>query len=204
MTPLVLVAKTAKVGIMVLSDSDIKREVKKKHILISPFDPKCVQPASYDLKLGREFRVFKSIHKAYFDVKKNSSEDFIELIKIKDSSPLIVHPGEFILARTIETVGIPRDLIGRLEGKSSLGRIGIIVHATAGFIDPGFKGTLTLEMTNVANIPIALYPGMRIAQISFMRMESPAEVPYGEIRGSKYWGQVGPTPSKISEDFKKK
>lgn len=188
---------------MILSDSDIRQEIAKKHLLISPFDSSLLQPASYDLRLGKEFKVFKSIHKAYFDVKQNNVEEFMELIRIKDGNPLIVHPGEFILGRTIEVVGIPPDLIGRLEGKSSLGRLGIIVHATAGFVDPGFKGTLTLEMSNIANIPIALYPGMKVAQISFMRMETPCEVPYGKVRGSKYWGQIRPTGSRIILDFKK-
>jgi len=188
---------------MVLSDIDIKREVQKKHIFISPFDSSCVQPASYDLKLGNEFRVFNNLNKPYLDIK-NYDDSFMELVRVKGETPLIIHPGEFVLGTTIETVGIPNDLIGRLEGKSSLGRIGIIIHATAGFVDPGFRGNLTLEMTNVANIPITLYPGMKIGQISFMRLETPTEKPYGKVRHSKYWGQKGPTASKIWKDFNKK
>lgn len=188
---------------MILSDIDIKREVASKHLLILPFDPKSVQPASYDIKLGYEFRIFKNIHKPYLDLK-NPIEDFMELIRIKDDKHLIIHPGEFLLGTSIERVRIPSDMIARLDGKSSLGRLGIIVHATAGYIDPGFKGHITLEMTNVANIPIALYPGMRIGQISFMRLETPAGIPYGIRRGSKYQSQKGPTPSRIWKDFKNK
>lgn len=187
---------------MILSDVDIKREIKNKHLIITPYDLSSVQPASYDISLGREFRIFKNIHKAYLDVK-NHAEDFMELIEIKKADPLIVHPGEFVLGSTIEWIEIPKDIISRLDGKSSLGRLGIIVHATAGYIDPGFKGHITLEMTNVANIPIALYPEMRIGQISFMRLETPAERPYGRARKSKYQRQKGPTASKVWKDFEK-
>jgi dCTP deaminase len=188
---------------MILSDVDIRREVKKGHLLISPYDSSSVQPASYDVKLGHEFRIFKNIHKPFLDVK-NHLEDFMELIKIKKRGHLIIHPGEFVLGTTVEKVKIPKDLIARLDGKSSLGRLGIIVHATAGYIDPGFNGYITLEMTNVANIPITLYPGMRIGQVSFMRLETPAGRPYGRIRKSKYQGQKGPTVSRVWRDFKGK
>lgn len=188
---------------MILSDSGIKKEVASKHIVISPFDPLSVQPASYDVKLGNEVRIFRNIHKPFLDIKKHI-EDFMELIKIKDGTPFIIHPNEFILGTTIERIKIPRDIIARLDGKSSLGRLGVIVHATAGYIDPGFSGHITLEMTNLSNIPIALYPGTRVGQISFMRLETPAEVPYGRRRKSKYQGQKGPTASKIWKDFKKK
>ena len=187
---------------MILSDFDIKREIAKKHLIISPFELSSVQPASYDVKLGEEIRIFRNITKPYLDVK-NPVEDFMELIKIRNGTPFIIHPREFVLGTTVERIQIPRDLIGRLDGKSSLGRLGIVVHATAGYIDPGFRGYITLEITDVANIPIALYPGMKIGQISFMRLETPAEVPYGKPRGSKYQGQRGPTASKIWKDFQK-
>lgn len=188
---------------MILSDYDIKREIAKKHLLISPYDPSCVQPASYDVKLGHEVRIFKNISKPYLDLI-DKEEDYMELIKIKDGEAFIVHPGEFVLGTSIERVGIPRDMIARLDGKSSLGRLGIIIHATAGYIDPGFKGYITFEITNVANIPITLYPEMRVGQLSFMRLETPAERPYGRGRGSKYQGQKGPTASRIWRDFKRK
>lgn len=186
---------------MILSDTDIKREIKSHHILISPFDPAAIQPASYDIELGNRVRIFKNITKPFLDIK-NHVEDYMELVKIKDGEPFIVHPGEFILGTSVEKVRIPTDLIARLDGKSSLGRLGIIVHATAGYIDPGFYGNITLEITNLSNIPIALYPGMKIGQISFMRLESPAEMPYGERRGSKYQGQKGPTVSRAWKDFR--
>ena len=187
---------------MILSDVDIKREVKRKHLIITPFDLSSIQPASYDVRLGNEIRIYRNITNAYLDVRDNP-RNFMELVRIKKGDPMILHPREFVLGTTIERVKIPRDLIARLDGKSSLGRLGIIIHATAGYIDPGFRGNLTLEMTNVSNIPIALYPGMKIGQVSFMRLETPSEIPYGKPRGSKYQNQKGPTPSKIWKDFKK-
>ncbi len=187
---------------MILSDIDIKKEIKSKNLLISPFDPKAVQPASLDVKMASEFRIFKNSTKPYLDVKE-PADDFMELIKIKKGDPIIIHPGEFLLGTTIEKVKIPNDMVAQLNGRSSLGRLGIIVHATAGFIDPGFEGFVTLEITNVATLPIALYPGMRIGQLSFTRLSSPAENPYSPKRGSKYSGQVGPTTSRIWRDFEK-
>lgn len=187
---------------MILSDGDIKREIKAKHIRVTPFDPSCVQPASYDVKLGNSVRIFKNLTKPFLDIKDNP-EDIMELVKIKKGEPFIVHPGEFVLGTTVEKIYIPNDIIARLDGKSSLGRIGIIIHATAGYIDPGFEGYITLEMTNVSNIPIALYPGMRIGQISYMRLETPSTHPYGRGRGSKYQHQFGPTASRIWKDFQK-
>lgn len=151
--------------------------------------------------MDSEFRVFKNTQKAYLDVKEDFSQ-YMELIKIPKDKPLIIHPGEFLLGTTIEKFTIPDDLVAQLMGRSSIGRLGIIVHATAGFIDPGFSGFITLEMTNVANIPIALYPGMRIGQVSFTRLTTPAAHPYSPKRGSKYSGQKGPTASKIWKDFK--
>ena len=185
---------------MILSDTDIKKEIKKKRLIISPFKPSSIQPASYDVVLGNEFRIFKNTQKAYLDVKEDFSS-FMELIKIPKGKPLIIHPGEFLLGTTLEKFTIPDTLVGQLMGRSSIGRLGIIVHATAGFIDPGFEGHVTLEMTNVANIPIALYPGMRIGQVSFTRLTTPAKNPYSQKKGSKYTGQKGPTVSKIWKDF---
>ena len=187
---------------MILSDIDIKKEIKSGRLRITPFDKNSIQPASLDVKMGSEFRIFKNTQKAFLDVKE-PADDYMEFIKIPNGKPLIVHPGEFLLGTTIEKIKLPNDLVGQLNGRSSLGRIGIIVHATAGFIDPGFEGYITLEMTNLANIPIMLYPGMRIGQIAFTRMSSAAEKPYGPSRGSKYSGQVGPTISRIWKDFEK-
>lgn len=185
---------------MILSDQDIIKEVKSGKLGLSPFDRKAVQPASYDVKLGNEFRIFKNAHKAYLDVKEDLTS-FMELVKIKKGDPIIIHPREFVLGTTVEVITLPNDLVSHLNGRSSLGRLGLVIHATAGFIDPGFSGHITLEMTNVANIPIALYPGMRIGQFSFMRLSSPAKVPYGKSRGSKYSGQRGPTVSRLWKDF---
>ncbi len=187
---------------MILSDIDIKKEIKAKRLIVTPFNPKNIQPASLDVKLGNEIRIFKNTQKAYLDVKE-PFEDYMELIKIPKDKPLIVHPGEFLLGTTVEKVKLPNDLVGQLNGRSSLGRLGIIVHATAGFIDPGFDGYITLEMTNVANIPIALYPGMRIGQIAFIRLSTPSSKPYGKKLNSKYLGQKGPTTSRIWKDFEK-
>lgn len=185
---------------MILSDRDIQKEISKKRLRISPFKRSSIQPASYDVTLGSEFRIFKNTQKAYLDVKEDFSK-FMELVKIPNGKPLIVHPREFLLGTTTEKFKIPDDLVAQLMGRSSIGRLGIIVHATAGFIDPGFEGYVTLEMTNVANIPIALYPGMRIGQVSFTRLSTPAKNPYDTTRGSKYKGQKGPTVSKIWKDF---
>ncbi len=187
---------------MILSDRDIKKEIKNKRLTITPYNSNFVQPASYDVTLGSEVRVFKNTQKAYLDVKEDAS-GFMELIKIPKSKPLIVHPGEFMLGTTLERVSLPDDIVGQLNGRSSLGRLGLIIHATAGYVDPGFEGFLTLEMTNVSNIPIALYPGMRIGQIAFLKLSSPSEKPYGPAKGSKYKGQKGPTESRIWKDFTK-
>lgn len=185
---------------MILSDVDLQKEIKNRRVIISPFNLSSIQPASYDVTLGDQFRIFKNTQKAYLDVKEDFSE-FMELIKIPKGKPLIIHPREFLLGTTVEKVKLPDDIVAQLMGRSSIGRLGIIVHATAGFIDPGFEGHITLEMTNVANIPIALYPGMRIGQISFTRMSSPAKNPYSPKRGSKYSGQKGPTVSRVWRDF---
>jgi len=186
---------------MVLSDHTIREEIAARRLVIDPFDDRLVQPASVDLRLGREFRVFRNYRLPFIDVKKEMPE-LTELEKIEDEVPFILHPGEFVLAVTLERVEIPNDLVGRLDGKSSLGRLGLIVHSTAGFVDPGFKGRLTLELTNVANLPITLYYAMPVSQISFSRLTTPADEPYGEAKGSKYQEQTGPEPSRFYLNYR--
>ncbi len=186
---------------MVLSDRSIKELVKSKKLIIAPFKPELIQPSSYNLRLANTFRIFRNTKKAFLDVR-HPVDDFMELVKLKDDEPLIIHPGEFILGETMEYFEFPSDLVGRLEGKSSLARLGIVVHATAGYFDPGFRGTGTLEMSNLANIPIALYPGMKIGQMSFHFLSTPADRPYGSRElGSKYQGQSGPTESRLFREF---
>jgi dCTP deaminase len=185
---------------MILSDRDIRLEIEKGRIEIDPFDPACVQPSSVDLHVDRGFRVFANNRYPYIDVRQEQP-DLTELVETADGEPFILHPGEFVLGSTTERVRIPDDIVARLEGKSSLGRLGLLIHSTAGYVDPGWNGFLTLELSNVANLPITLYPGMRIGQISFFRLTTPAETPYGSA-GNKYQGQRGPTPSRAIEDFR--
>ncbi|MHB1134916.1 MAG: dCTP deaminase [Chloroflexota bacterium] len=185
---------------MVLSDRTIKEELDKGRIIIEPLDCRCVQPSSVDLHLASQFRVFRNSRLPYIDVR-NPMSDLTELIEIEPDRPFILHPGEFALGATLERVALPDDIVARLEGKSSLGRLGLLIHSTAGFIDPGWDGHLTLELSNVANLPITLYGGMRIGQISFLRMTTPVERPYGSPGlGSRYQGQVEPTPSRYHLD----
>jgi dCTP deaminase len=179
----------------VLSDRSIREEIEAGRLVIDPWDTQFLQPASVDLRLGREFRVFRNYRLPYIDPKQEMPS-LTEIEVIEDGASFILHPGEFALAVTVESVAIPDDLVGRLDGKSSLGRLGLIVHSTAGFVDPGFHGRLTLELTNIANLPIALYYQMPVSQISFMRLSTPAERPYGSGGGSKYQGQSGPEPSR--------
>src|SRR5690606_29249711 len=186
---------------VILSDRTIREEVDAGRIVIDPFDPACVQPSSVDLHLDRYFRVFRNHTLGFIDVKQNL-EDLTELVEHTDEDPFILHPGEFVLGSTSERVALPDDLVARLEGKSSLGRLGLLIHSTAGFVDAGWDGQLTLELSNVANLPITLYPGMKIGQISFIRMTTAADRPYGSGElGSKYQGQVGPRPSRYWENF---
>jgi len=184
---------------MILSDRTIREEIDAGRIVIDPFDPTCVQPSSVDLHVDNQFRVFANSRYPYIDVKEEMP-DLTELVEVKPDEPFILHPGEFVLGSTAERVGIPNDLVARLEGKSSLGRLGLLIHSTAGYVDPGWDGYLTLELSNVANLPITLYPGMRIGQISFFKLTTPADVPYGSA-GNKYQGQRGPTPSRFFRDF---
>lgn len=187
---------------MILSDRDIREAISSGRVGIDPFDEGDIQPSSVDLHVDRLFRTFHNARHPYIDVKK-PMEDLTELIEVEDDEPFILHPGEFVLGSTAEYVKLPNDLVARLEGKSSLGRLGLLIHSTAGYVDPGFQGHLTLELSNVANLPITLYPGMKIGQISFFQLTSPAENPYGSgAVGSKYQGQRGPTPSKYFENFK--
>jgi len=186
---------------VVLSDRSIREAIASGRLGLEPFDPAAVQPASVDLRLGREFRVFRNWRYSYIDPRE-PQPDLTEVVEIADDEPFILHPGEFVLARTEEVVTLPDDLVGRVEGKSSNGRLGLLVHATAGYVDPGFSGTLTLELSNVANLPIRLYRGMKIGQIAFEQVSTPVERPYGsEGLGSKYQGQRLPTASRAFQDY---
>jgi dCTP deaminase len=188
---------------VVLSDRDIRAEIDAGRIVIDPFIPEAVQPSSVDLHLDRRFRVFRNSRYPYIDVRADQPE-LTELVEIGGDDPFILHPGEFVLGSTYERVQLPNDLVARLEGKSSLGRLGLLIHSTAGYVDPGWEGNLTLELSNVANLPITLYDGMKIGQISFQRLSSPAEVAYGEASiGSKYRGQRDPTASLYHRDFER-
>src|SRR6266516_779441 len=186
---------------MILSDRDIRAHVESGRITIDPFDPACVQPSSVDLHVDSQFRVFATSRYPFIDVREEMP-DLTELVEVKPDEPFILHPGEFVLGSTMERVAIPDDLVARLEGKSALGRLGLLIHSTAGYVDPGWDGNLTLELSNVANLPITIYYGMKIGQISFQRMSSPVEVAYGDARiGSKYRGQRDPTASLYHRDF---
>jgi dCTP deaminase len=185
----------------VLSDRDIRTSIEAGEIVIKPYDPKDLQPSSVDLHLDRRFRVFRNNRYAYIDVR-NPQPDLTELLTIENDEPFVLHPGEFVLGQTLEWTELPNDLVARLEGRSSLGRLGLLIHSTAGYVDPGWKGNLTLELSNVANLPIALYYGMSIGQISFFKMSSPVERPYGSPElGSKYQGQSEPTASAFHRNF---
>src|SRR5689334_18090093 len=186
---------------MVLSDGSIRREIEAGRIVIDPYDGDLIQPSSIDVRVDRRFRVFQNSRYPYIDVRQ-AMEDLTELVEVQGEEPFILHPGEFVLGQTLERVTLPNDLVARLEGKSSLGRLGLLIHSTAGFIDPGFGGNITLELSNVANLPITIYHGMPIGQISFMRMDQAVENPYGAGRNaSKYQGQAEPTPSRFYLNF---
>jgi dCTP deaminase len=188
---------------MILSDRDIRGEIKAGRIVIDPYLPDAVQPSSVDLHLGNRFRVFRNNRTAVIDPRIEQPE-LTELVEISGDEPFVLHPGEFVLGATFERVALPDDLVARLEGRSSLGRMGLMIHSTAGYVDPGWEGTLTLELSNVANLPIKLYDGMKIGQISFQRLSSAAEVPYGDKRiGSRYRGQTDPTASRYHADFER-
>jgi dCTP deaminase len=188
---------------VLLSDRDIKEQVSAKRVGIEPFDPAMVQPSSVDVRLDRFFRVFENHKYSEIDPSVEQPELTREL-EVAADEHFILHPGEFVLASTYEVITLPDDIAGRLEGKSSLGRLGLLTHSTAGFIDPGFSGHITLELSNVANLPVKLFPGMKIGQLCLIKLSSPAEHPYGSaVYGSRYQGQRGPTPSKSWLNFHK-
>ena len=188
---------------MILSDRTISDELEAGRIVIEPLGEGCIQPSSVDLHVDRYFRVFRNHTMGMIDVKQDL-EDLTELVEVAEDGVFMLHPGEFVLGSTLERVALPDDLVARLEGKSSLGRLGLLIHSTAGFVDAGWDGHLTLELSNVANLPITLYPGMKIGQISFLQMTTAADQPYGTgALGSKYKGQRGPTPSRYFENFRR-
>ena len=187
----------------ILSDKTIKEYMDGGKLVIDPIlDEKQIQPSSIDMRLGKEFKVFKVIRKAYIDPK--DEEDlslYMESTTVKDGEAFIIHPNEFALATTLEYVKVPDDLVARVEGRSSMGRLGVTMHVTAGFIDPGFEGNITLEISNIGAMPVALYPGQRVCQIVFETMTTPSELPYGHPdRNSKYMGQTSPESSRIKLD----
>jgi dCTP deaminase len=188
---------------MLLSDRDIAAEIKAGRVQVEPFEPSMIQPSSVDVRLDRFFRVFENHRYEVIDPSIEQSELTRE-VAVSPDDFFILHPGEFVLASTYEVITLPDDIAGRLEGKSSLGRLGLLTHSTAGFIDPGFSGHITLELSNVANLPVKLYPGMKIGQLCLIKLSSAAEHPYGSaVYGSRYQGQRGPTPSKSWLNFHK-
>ena len=186
---------------MLLSDRDIRAGIESGRIALDPADPKAVQPASVDVRLDRYFRLFDNHRYATIDPAEEQP-DLTRLVEVKPDEPFILHPGEFVLAATFEQVTLADDVAARLEGKSSLGRLGLLTHSTAGFIDPGFQGHVTLELSNVAPLPIKLWPGMKIGQLCFFNLSSAAELPYGSKEyQSRYFGQRGPTASRSFQNF---
>ena len=186
---------------MLLSDRDIKAEINAGRVKVEPFDGAMIQPSSVDVRLDRFFRVFENHKYSVIDPSIEQS-DLTREVAVEANEEFILHPGEFVLASTYEVITLPDDIAGRLEGKSSLGRLGLLTHSTAGFIDPGFSGHITLELSNVANLPVKLFPGMKIGQLCLIKLSSPAEHPYGsEKYGSRYQGQRGPTASRSFKNF---
>jgi len=186
---------------LIYSDRTIKESISSGKIAIEPYEPSFVQPSSVDLRVGNGFRVF--VNHRYSEIDPRAPQaDLTQLVEVGEEEPFMLHPGEFVLGSTLERVRLGVDVVARLEGKSSLGRLGLLIHSTAGFIDPGFEGHITLELSNVATLPIAIYPRMKIGQISFYQMTTAAEYPYGSPElGSKYQGQSGPTASRSHRDF---
>lgn len=186
---------------MVLSDKTIRALLAEGRIVVTPLGEDCVQPASVDVHLDGQILVFRNSRRPYIDIREDMS-DLTEMETITERQPFMLHPGEFVLGSTLESIELPDDLVARLEGKSSLGRVGLLIHSTAGYVDPGWKGHLTLELSNVANLPITLYYGMKIGQLSFLELTTPADKPYGAPGlGSKYQGQTQPTASRAFQDF---
>jgi dCTP deaminase len=188
---------------VLLSDRDIRAEADAGRLVLQPWDVELIQPSSVDVRLDRFFRVFNNSAYTHIDPAVQQ-DDLTSLVEPDGDAPFVLHPGEFVLGSTLEVVTLPEDLAGRLEGKSSLGRLGLLTHSTAGFIDPGFTGHITLELSNVANLPITLWPGMKIGQLCLFRLSSPSEHPYGSaVYGSRYQGQRGPTPSRSYQNFRR-
>ena len=186
---------------VLLSDRDIRAELDSERIVLEPYEPAMIQPSSIDVRLDRFFRLFDNHKYAVIDPAEDQP-DLTRLVDVEPDEPFILHPGEFVLGSTFESVTLPDDIAARLEGKSSLGRLGLLTHSTAGFIDPGFTGHVTLELSNVATLPIKLWPGMKIGQMCFFRLSSPSEHPYGSsVAGSRYQGQRGPTASRSFQNF---
>ena len=186
---------------MVLSDRTIRQQLDEGRIVIDPLGEDCVQPASVDLHLDRHILVFRNNQVPYVDIR-SDPERLTDMVTMADDAPFILHPGEFVLGSTLEHVEVPDDLVARLEGKSSLGRVGLLIHSTAGYVDPGWRGNLTLELSNVSNLPITLYHRMKIGQISFLQLTTPADNTYGaKALGSKYQGQSLPTASRVYEEY---
>lgn len=186
---------------MLLSDRDIRAELESGRVVLEPYDPAMIQPSSVDVRIDRLFRLFDNHKYPVIDPALEQPE-LTRLIEVEKGESFVLHPGEFVLASTFEVVTLPDDVAARLEGKSSLGRLGLLTHSTAGFIDPGFSGHVTLELSNVATLPIKLWPGMKIGQLCFFRLSSPAEHPYGSSEyGSRYLGQRGPTASRSFQRF---
>lgn len=189
---------------MILSDRSIREALASGRVLVDPLADDAVQPSSIDVRIDRLFRVFANHRYPFIDVKEELP-DLTELVEVEEGGPFILHPGEFVLGSTYERVRLPDDVAARLEGKSSLGRLGLVTHSTAGFIDPGFDGHVTLELSNLATLPITLYPQMKIGQLAFFQLDRPAERPYGSDGvGSKYQGQRGPTPSRYHLNFRER
>lgn len=188
---------------MLLSDRDIRAEIDGGRVVLDPWDPEMVQPSSIDVRMDKWFRLFDN-HKYPLIDPAEDQPDLTRLLEVDPGEGFVLHPGEFVLGSTLETVTLPNDLAARVEGKSSLGRLGLLTHATAGFVDPGFSGHVTLELSNVATLPIRLWPGMKVGQLCFFRLSSPAEHPYGSATyGSHYQGQRGPTASRSFANFRR-
>jgi dCTP deaminase len=189
-----------RVGVL-LSDRDIRAELEADRVVLDPYDPSMLQPSSIDVRLDKYFRLFDN-HKYPFIDPATDQPELTRLVEADNDEAFVLHPGEFVLGSTYEAVTLPDDVAARLEGKSSLGRLGLLTHSTAGFIDPGFSGHVTLELSNVATLPIKLWPGMKIGQMCFFRLSSASEHPYGsDLYGSRYQGQRGPTASRSSKSF---
>lgn len=187
---------------MLLSDRDLRARIDSGDLGIAPFDDALIQPSSIDVRLDRYFRVFNNQHYTHIDPAQQQ-DDLTSAVEVAEGDPFVLHPGEFVLGSTLEVITLSDDIASRLEGKSSLGRLGLLTHSTAGFIDPGFSGHITLELSNMANLPITLWPGMKIGQLCVFQLSTPAEHPYGsEVYGSRYQGQRGPTPSRSYRNFR--